>query len=136
MTLSILAMFWALSVAAEVVVPLLLAMMLKLTLQPAMRFLSHRMKLPMTISALLLIVALFSVAAGIGLTIAVPASGWIKKAPQGLKTLQDQLSLLSGPIAAAQYVLQQAAHLAETPGGPGGVPALPAQASTDLAASG
>ncbi len=108
-----LATFWALSVAADFIVPLLLAVMLKLVLGPAMRFLSERMRLPESLSALLLVVVLFGVIAGIGLTIAVPASGWIAKAPQGLQTLQDQLSKLRGPLASVQYYIHEAERLAE-----------------------
>jgi len=111
--LAVLAVFAALSTAAEIVVPLLLALMLKLMLQPAMRLLSDRLRLPVRLSALLLIVALFGLIAGIGATIAVPASGWIAKAPQGLQMLQTQLSLLRGPLATVQDVIRQAEHLTE-----------------------
>jgi predicted PurR-regulated permease PerM len=130
-TLAIIAVVWALSVAAEVIVPLLLAMMLKLMLQPVMRFLSRRVRLPMTVAALLLIVALFSIAAGIGLTIAVPAAGWIKKAPQGLTTLQNQLSLLRGPFASVQYVLQEMEHMASPADGSADT-VVAARSSTDF----
>jgi predicted PurR-regulated permease PerM len=91
----------------------LLAMMLKPVLGPAMRLLSNRMRLPESASAFLLVVVLFGLAAGIGLTIAVPASGWIAKAPQGLQTLQDQLSKSRGPLATVQYFMHEAEHLAE-----------------------
>jgi predicted PurR-regulated permease PerM len=125
-------MYCVLWVAAEIVVPLLLAMVLKLMLQPAMRLLSDRMKLPVGVSAFVLIVALFGVLAAVGLAIAVPASGWIAKAPQGLKTLQDQLRLLRGPLAAAQYLLQQAEHLAEPAGASGNAPVAATASSTGL----
>jgi predicted PurR-regulated permease PerM len=118
-TLAVLAVFAALSTAAEVVVPLLLALMLKLMLQPAMRLLSERLRLPVRLSALLLIVALFGLVAGIGASIAVPASGWIAKAPQGLQTLQTQLSLLRGPLATVQDFVRQAEHLTEPAAGAG-----------------
>jgi predicted PurR-regulated permease PerM len=123
-TLAVLAVFWALSVAAEIVVPLLLAMVLKLTLQPAMRFLSGWARLPVAVSAFVLIVVLFGVVTGIGVSIAVPASGWIAKAPQGLKTLQDQLGQLRVPLASVQYFFQQAQSLIEPANG--AAPAAPA----------
>jgi hypothetical protein len=65
-TLAILAVFYALSVSSEVLIPFLLAIVFKLLLQPAMRFLSEHLRLPAPISALLLIVALFGVLAGLG----------------------------------------------------------------------
>jgi len=114
-------------VAADVVVPLLLAMMLKLVLGPAMRFLSDRMRLPESASAFLLVLVLFGVATGIGLSIAVPASGWVAKAPQGLQTLQDQLGKLRGPLASVQYFLHEAERVIAPP------PAVPAAAQGNVA---
>ena len=123
--LAILAVFYALQMAAELVVPILLAIMLKLMLQPAMRFLCARLKFPMSVAALVLIVGLLGVIGGIGVAIAVPASGWIAKAPQGLQTLEDQLSRLRDPIEAAQQLLQRAEHLATPAGTPAAVAAAP-----------
>lgn len=123
--LAILAVFYALSVASELVVPLLLAMMLKLMLQPAMRFLRAHLKLPMGVAAFVLILGLLGLIGGIAATIAVPATGWIAKAPQGLQTLENQLSRLRDPIEAAQQLLRRAEHLAA----PAGAPPLAAAAS-------
>ena len=134
-TLALIAVFWALSVAAEIVVPLLLAAVLKLMLQPAMRLLSDRMRLPVGVSAFLLIVTLFGLIAGVGMSIAVPATGWIDKAPQGLKTLQEQLSTLREPLSTVQYFLHQAEHIAEPSDAPAVAPivvAAPAQSSIGL----
>ena len=134
--LAILALLYALQVAAELVVPILLAMMLKLMLQPAMRFLCERIKLPMSVAALVLILGLLGVIGGIGFAIAVPASGWIAKAPQGLQTLEDQLGRLRDPIEAAQQLLQRAEHLAAPAGSPATVAAAPAAPSIALGAVG
>lgn len=110
--LAILAIFFTLSVAAEIVVPLLLAAMLKLLLQPGMRFLCDTLRLPLSVAALVVILALMAVVTALGVAIAVPASGWIAKAPQGLAMLEEKLSLLRGPISAIQYLVAQAEHLA------------------------
>ena len=134
--LAILAVFYALSVASELVVPLLLAMMLKLMLQPAMRFLRARLKLPMGVAAFVLILGLLGLIGGIGATIAVPASGWIAKAPQGLQTLEDQLSRLRDPIEAAQQLLQRAEHLTAPAGNPPPVAAAPAAPAIALGSVG
>lgn len=134
--LAILAVFYALSMTAELVVPLLLAMMLKMMLQPAMRFLRARLKLPMGAAAFVLILGLFGLIGGIGATIAVPASGWIAKAPQGLQTLEDQLSRLRDPIEAAQHLLQRAEHLAAPAGSPPPAAAAPATPAIALSSVG
>ncbi len=134
--LAILAVFYALSVASELVVPLLLAMMLKLMLQPVMRFLRGRLKLPMGVAAFVLILGLLGLIGGIGATVAVPASGWIAKAPQGLQTLEDQLSLLRDPIEAVQRLVQRAEHLAAPAGDAPAVAGAPAPPAIALGSVG
>jgi len=136
MILAGIAVLWALWVSAEFVVPLLLAVALKQVLQPAMHFLSDRIRLPAWVSAFLLVLALFGLVAGIGLAIAVPASGWIAKAPQGLQTLEDQLSKLRVPVAAVQHYIQQAQHLTEPPGAAGNVTVVATQTPTGLGSVG
>jgi predicted PurR-regulated permease PerM len=105
--LAILAAFYTLYFASDIVVPFLLAIVLNLLLQPARRFFSDRLRLPSTLAALVLIVALFGVIGGIGAAISVPASGWIARAPQSLPTLQEKLSVLRRPIQYVQDGMQK-----------------------------
>src|SRR6476661_3392433 len=63
-----LALLAAVYVAAEIVLPLVLAVVLKLLLQPAMRLLERRI-----LAALLLILAVFGTIVGLGAAIAGPA---------------------------------------------------------------
>jgi predicted PurR-regulated permease PerM len=99
--------------------------MLKLVLQPLMRLLTGRLRLPFSLSALLLIILLFGLAGAIGLAVVVPASGWLSKAPGALAQLESQLSLLRAPLAAVSFFLQKAGHLTE-PAGPAAQAAAPA----------
>lgn len=96
--LAVLATFYTLYLASDIIVPFVLAIVLNLLLQPARRFLSDKLRLPATLSSLLLIVALFGVIGAIGAAISVPASGWIAKAPQTLPTLEQKLSIMRKPI--------------------------------------
>lgn len=132
LTLAVLAIFYTLSITADLVIPLILAMMLKLMLQPVMRLLSGRLKLPEAVSALLVMLALAAVVIAIGLSIVVPASGWVDKAPAGLKTLQDQVSVLRGPLDAAQRMFQGTEHMI-VPGAPFASPPSPEQAPAQSA---
>ena len=100
--LTVLAVFYTLYLAAGIVLPFVLAIVLNLLLAPAMRFLSHRLRVPKVLGALLLILLLFGVLAAIVLAISVPASGWIARAPESLGALQQKLAFLRGPIEAAQ----------------------------------
>jgi predicted PurR-regulated permease PerM len=111
MTLAILAVFYTLYFASAIVLPFVLATVLYLLLSPLMRFMSHRLRLPRTLSALVLILALFCLVGGIGAAISVPASGWIARAPQSLPTLEKKLGFLREPINLAQSGLKQLANL-------------------------
>ena len=115
--LTVLAVLYTLWAAAEIVLPLVLAVVLNLLLAPAMRFLHERLRLPRTLAALLLIILLFSVIGMIGLAISVPASGWIAKAPQSLPELQKKLGFLREPVALFQHGIAQVQGMMEQGGG-------------------
>ena len=85
--LAVLAIVYTLYFGKEILLPIALALVLKLLLQPAMRLLHERLRLPGAIAALLLIIAVFGAIAAVGFTISVPASGWIQKAPESLPLL-------------------------------------------------
>ena len=62
-------------VAAEIVLPIVLAFVLKLVLQPAMRAL-ERIHLPHGIAAVLIILVLFGTLGGLGAALSGPAPSW------------------------------------------------------------
>src|ERR687886_3028648 len=72
-----LAVMYTLYVARELFLPVMLALMLKLLLQPVMRVLTTRLRLPQALAALLVIVAVFGAIGVAGLSLSVPASTWI-----------------------------------------------------------
>jgi predicted PurR-regulated permease PerM len=105
--LFLLAVFAALYVAREIILPIILAFILMLVLYPAMRLL-ERLRVPRILGALLLISLLFCVFIGFGTVLVGPATSWAAKLPLGVPRLQEHLSFLRGPVAAAQHLLQQA----------------------------
>src|SRR5947209_9438294 len=74
--LAVLATACALYVGKEVVLPIMLALVLKLLLQPVMEFLRKRLRLPAPVAALILIISLFCGIAAVVLSISGPASSW------------------------------------------------------------
>jgi predicted PurR-regulated permease PerM len=98
LVLATLATVYALYVGKEVVLPIMLALVLKLLLRPIMDFFCVRLRLPTALGALILIVSLFCAIATVAFTISGPAIGWIKKAPDVLPTLKEKLVLLRQPI--------------------------------------
>jgi predicted PurR-regulated permease PerM len=99
-------------IAAEIVLPIVLAFVLSLVLQPAMRQL-ERLYLPRGIAALLIIVVLFGALAGLGAALSGPASSWAQKLPIGIPKLQERLSFLGRPLAAVEKFADQAQGLTQ-----------------------
>lgn len=94
------------AVAADIILPLILAFVLKLLLQPAMRLL-ERIRVPRILAALVLIIVLFAAIVAVVMAVAGPASSWAGRLPEGLPRLEERLAFLSHPIKALQGFLAQ-----------------------------
>ena len=108
--LLLLALLAAFYIAAAIVLPVALAFVLMLVLRPALRI-GERWHVPRFVAALVLIVLLFAVAAGLASIVAAPAADWVKNLPAVLPRLQQRLRFLGEPIGIIQKVLSQAQHL-------------------------
>jgi predicted PurR-regulated permease PerM len=108
--LFLLAMLGACYVASDIILPIVLAFVLSLVLQPAMRAL-ERVRLPRGIAAVFLILVLFGTLGGLGAALSGPAASWAQKLPTGIPKLEERLSFLSRPIAAVQKFVDQAQGL-------------------------
>jgi predicted PurR-regulated permease PerM len=86
-------------VAAEIILPIVLALVLKLLFQPGMRLL-EKLGLPRSIAALALILFVFGAIVGIGAAISGPATEWAAKLPEGIPRLQERLKFLDEPVKA------------------------------------
>jgi predicted PurR-regulated permease PerM len=100
-------------VAAEIALPVVLAFVLKLVLQPAMRALVERIHLPHGIAALAIILVLFGTLGGLGTALSGPASSWAQKLPSGIPKLQQRLSVLSRPFATVEKLVDKAEGLTQ-----------------------
>jgi predicted PurR-regulated permease PerM len=93
--------------ANEIVLPLVLAFILKLLLQPAVRALKQ-VYVTRTLASLLLIVVIFGTIVGLTVALSMPASNWAAKLPQGVSRLEERLSFLRSPIETLQRFLDGA----------------------------
>jgi predicted PurR-regulated permease PerM len=118
--LFLLAMLAACYLAAEIILPVVLAFVLSLVLTPGMRVL-ERVHLPRGVAALLIILVLFGTLGGLGTALSGPAASWAQKLPTGIPKLEERLSFLSRPIATFQKFIDQAQGLTQG-GGPKAVP--------------
>lgn len=92
--------------AADIVLPIVLAFVLSLLFQPAMRI-AARFRIPSALAALILILTLFATIVAIGAAFSAPAAAWANKLPGGISRLEDRLHFLNQPIRAVQGFLEQ-----------------------------
>lgn len=111
LTLAVLAAAYA---ASSIILPVVLAFVLQLILQPAVRLL-ERVHIPRAVGALLAILLVVGGLVGVVAALSVPAATWAEKLPEGLPRLETHLVVLKRPIAALQKVIQQAEHVADAP---------------------
>jgi hypothetical protein len=98
--------------AAEIALPIVLAFVLSLVLQPTMRQLERRY-LPRGIAALLIILVLFGTLARSGTALSGPAASWAQELPSGVPKLRERLSFLSRPLVAVENFADQAQGLTQ-----------------------
>ncbi|MDB5360624.1 MAG: hypothetical protein JWO51_1921 [Rhodospirillales bacterium] len=99
--------------AAEIVLPLICACLLKLLLQPAVRGL-ERLWLPRPLAALISVALLVGLLVAFGTLVSAPATSWISKLPQAVPRLEQRLSVLRRPIQAVDEQIKRIESLAGT----------------------
>jgi predicted PurR-regulated permease PerM len=92
--------------AADVLLPIVLAFVVSLLLNPLMRVM-ERLGLPRALAALAIILALFGAIVALGAALSAPATAWAQKLPGGVARLEERLSFLNEPIRTLQTFLHQ-----------------------------
>jgi predicted PurR-regulated permease PerM len=105
--LAILAGLWALYVARAVVLPVIIAFVLRLLLQPIYR-LCLRAHLPRVVAALITISVLAALATVAWIPLSGSAGDWVAKLPDAVSMLTERLSLLREPIDFVQRLVRHA----------------------------
>jgi predicted PurR-regulated permease PerM len=113
-----LAMLAAIYVASSIILPIVLAFVLKLLLQPLVRLL-ERVYLPRAVGALLAILLVAVGLVGLVAALSVPAATWAEKLPEGIPRLESHLAILQGPIQALQKVIERAEQVTDASGSKG-----------------
>jgi hypothetical protein len=90
-----LAFLTAIYVASSIVLPIVLAFVLKLLLQPFVRLL-ERVYLPRAVGALLAILLVVGGLVGLVAALSMPAATWAEKLPEGIPRLEAHLAVLQG----------------------------------------
>nr|WP_294554635.1 AI-2E family transporter [uncultured Rhodopila sp.] len=93
-------------IASEIILPLVLAVVLKILLQPLVRLL-ERFRIPRAIGGILTVLLVLLGFAGTISVLAGPATDWAGKLPQAIPKLRDSFSVLKAPIDTVQAMLRQ-----------------------------
>lgn len=100
----------ALHTAREIMMPVVLAFVLKLVLQPLLRSL-QKFHLPQTLASIIILGVLVSGVMGLGTALSGPITSWAEKIPDSIPKLQKRIGFLSHPIAATQKFVVHAEDL-------------------------
>lgn len=113
--LAVLAFAYALRLARDLLLPVVLALLFSIVLAPLFRLL-RRLRLPAPLAAAL-IVGLFAGAAAVAIgALADPAAHWIERAPQTLRDLDRKLRLVKASLVEAQKAAEKVEQIARVEG--------------------
>lgn len=104
--LFLLACLAAMYVASDIVLPVVLAIVLKLLMQPLVRVLDG-FHVPRVLGALVAILVLIAVFAGLGTALTRPAVDWAGKLPDALPRIEEEVRFFSRPLQAMQNLAQR-----------------------------
>ena len=104
--LTVLAVVYSLYFGRDFLMPIVMAAVLNLLLRPVMRFLNEKMRLPLSVAALLVIALAFTVIAGVPYIIAPPSAGFASHAAESIAIVKQRLAFFAGPITYLQDALQ------------------------------
>ncbi len=109
-------------VARSVVLPIVLAFLLKLLLQPVMRVF-ERMRVPRVIASLVVVALVLALLGGVGEMLSGPAASWGKRLPQALPLLEQRLRVVSQPVDKLNAMVDHAQKVVSSGGNKPAVPA-------------
>lgn len=116
--LFLLAALYTLYVARSFLLPVVLAALLTLLLEPVVRFLKRRLRIPVPLGAGIILLALLG---GLGFAVyqlAQPAYDWVEKAPQSLRRVERKLRDLKKPVQTLGKATEQVEKIAQVGSAP------------------
>jgi len=93
-------------IAQDILLPVVLALVLKLLLQPLVNLL-ERLHAPKAAGALVALAVLLSIFVGLGTLLSSPAARWASELPQTWPRLQQKFAFIKDPVENVQRTLDQ-----------------------------
>lgn len=115
----VLLVFYSLYFARDFLLPVVLAFLLTFLLAPVVRAL-HRIRVPETIGAALVILAVLSAVVYGVYSLSGPAGDWIERAPDGLRRVERRVRDLQRPVSEVREAAEQVQEQVEEMAGQGG----------------
>jgi predicted PurR-regulated permease PerM len=113
-------LFYGLYLTGEILVPILIAFLLKLVLQPTMETLVS-FRLPRFLAALLIVGVLLAAFSGLCVMLTGPASTWVARAPQSVAKVEARLATVSAMAREFQKATQDVEKIGEDASQPAAV---------------
>ncbi len=104
--LCLIAVLACLYVAQDIVLPVVLAFVLKLLLQPLVSLL-ERFRIPKPAAALITLSVLLLLFVGLGMLLSSPAAHWASELPQTWPQLQQKFAYIKYPVEHVRHTLEQ-----------------------------
>ena len=99
--------------AGDIILPIVLAFIFNLVLQPSVQML-ERIYIPRMLGSLMMIIALLTALVGMGAMLSVPAANWAHRLPNNNQHVQEKITALRMPLEAIQKFLNRAEGLTNT----------------------
>lgn len=131
-----LAVMYTLYFAASLLIPITLACLLSIVMSPVVRFLTGRLRLPQTLSALVVMLSMGAVMIAGVYAIADPAVSWIERAPDELQRLEYKLAWVKKPIENIEQARKQVGELTNVGDDDAAPPAAPSFSIVDTVLQG
>lgn len=116
--LAILAVVSAMYLGRILILPMVMAAVLNMLLQPLMAALHQRLRLPMPIAALVVIILVFTGILAIAYTVSLASSGFAERLPESFAILKQKLAFLAEPLTYAQDMLHHIENMGVAAGKP------------------
>ena len=112
--LFVLALFYTAYFASSILIPITMAVILSLVLAPLMRLMSKRLRIPVPISATVVVLGLVVALGFAVIALSKPASDWMDTLPSVISELERKLRPIGGTRKDVQETARQVEAIAET----------------------
>ena len=110
--LFVIALFYTIYFAAQVLIPITIAVLLSVLLSPAVERLEN-IGLPRGIASALIVIAALALIVVAVMQLAGPAQDWVARAPAGFARIEERLKLIKKPIQELQKATEQIENATE-----------------------